>query len=218
MKEKFRAGMFLLMILIGTELVFSESIFDSVVWKKDSTQKNINLSYQKNKEDNLSFYKAEITLDISDGEIFFNNLLCFEKYPEIFPKMLVCRKINESSVPPHNGFYYFILDFRPLKNRDYIVNSRYFIEKNNNEKKYILEWFPVIDNSALVPENKSNMRVDFINGRWQIIEKNGKIKISVEYYNDFKVIGPKVIVNKIEKYSVINAVRDLIKYTLKTSD
>jgi hypothetical protein len=195
---------------------FSESIFDSVYWKKDFVEKNISLFFQNDSENKINFYKAEIVLDCAVGEIFYKSLTDFENYSKIFPKMIKFTKFENKPDIQNAGIYYCAINFRPLRNRHYFVDLYFNSDITAEKKKYVVEWKPVDENRFYdFDDNKKYLLVRKVYGRWQIIEENGKTKISVEYYNDFGVVGPKGIVQKIEKDSTVNAVKDIVKYVMK---
>jgi hypothetical protein len=197
--------------------LYSESIFNSIKWKMDYKENNITLYTNQDKDHKLNFYKAEIVLDISLEDNLYNNLIDFDKYHKIFPKIFIFKKVEQDSDNINSGIYYSLLNFSPLKNRGYYISVEYYVENSISNKKYVVEWQPVTDfkQSYMVDENC--IIVKLIYGRWQIIEMDGKIKLSVEYYNDFEVVGPKEMIFNVEKMITISALKDLIKYTMSSN-
>jgi len=195
---------------------FGESIFDSVKWTKDYEDKGISLFYQYDEKANINFYKAETVINTKNGDKFFTNLIDFNKYPQIFPKIFVSKIVEDFTDTIRSGIMYFDLNFCPFKNREYFVNYKYFTEETSKSKRYVVEWWPISDKKFSDPA-KNKVRVNLIYGRWQIVETDGKTKISVEYYNDFKVNGPSIIVQKIEKESTVDAIKNLLKFTFSNN-
>jgi hypothetical protein len=191
-----------------------DSIFNSVFWKKDYEVNNIILYSNPDKDHKLNYYKAETELDNAVGDKFYNNLIDFDKYQKIFSKIFFIKKIDPGDGDKDSGIYYSLLNFSPLKNRGYYVNLKYYTEDNSETKRYVVEWSPVTDFKKNFEVDPDCLFVKLVYGRWQIIENEGKIKISVEYYNDFQVPGPKAIIYNVEKSVTVNALKELIKYTL----
>jgi hypothetical protein len=162
----------------------------------------------------LNFYKAEIVLDNVLGDKFYNNLIDFDKYDKIFTKIFFFKKIEPVDGTDNSGIYYSLLNFSPLKNRGYFIKLKYYTEKSSAEKKYVIEWQPVTEFKKSYKADADSLNVKLIYGRWQIIESNGKLKISIEYYNDFEVVGPKEIIFEVEKSVTVNALKELVHYTM----
>jgi hypothetical protein len=210
--------MLILMVFLFDSSINARSIFDSVKWEKDKEKKNISIYICKDLEKKLNYYKAETVLENIEGNVFFNNLLDLNNYPQIFPKIIFFKDAGPSLSADSSGICYFRLNFAPLKNRDYYANFRSYKEESLSEKKYVIEWWPLSDNENSFEPESNFLRVKMVHSRWQITETENKIKISIEYYNDFKVIGPKPIIYAIEKDITFNALDDLIKYTKKKID
>ena len=128
---------FLLILLVMS--VSSDSIFNSIFWKKDYEVNNITLYSNLDKDHKLNFYKAETVLDNVLGSKFFNNLIDFDKYQDIFTKIFFIKKVENSDGNKNSGIYYSLLDFSPLRNRGYYVNLKYYTENSSTTKKYIVE-------------------------------------------------------------------------------
>jgi hypothetical protein len=130
----------------------------------------------------------------------------------IFPGIMTFKplKQNENTI-----LFYCQVSFFPLKNRDYFVGAKYFETENmQDNRKWTLEWFPVADN-PVIDDRKTDKfkRVKNINGRWIVQSlNNDKIKISVEYYNDWEVAVNNDIKIGVEKTTTVNALKNLLKY------
>jgi hypothetical protein len=110
---------------------------------------------------------------------------------------------------------YSLLDFHPLKNRDYYIIFEF--AANEKENEYFVEWYPAGEeykNTAGVEPTKKIVRVKNIYGRWKIKNADNKIKVSVEYHNDFELNIPKQITASFEKKSTVEALNNLISHTM----
>lgn len=188
-------------------------IFDKVQWFKVDEKDEISLFISTDKEKRINFYKAEKVIKDNNAYKFFLALLDFDNYPKIFPRTEVFQKVKE--VSENRYIIYSIIDFSPLKKRDYFILLEYYIEKSQNDEKYILQWYPICENEEIKIENKNYVRVETVYGRWSIVKNIEKIKISVEYYNDFKLNVPAAFRVPFEKESTIEALNNLISYSAK---
>lgn len=187
------------------------SIFDKVQWVKISEKKGITLYIQKNKNEKINFYKAEKILNSSNGEKLFKNLMDFDKYSKIFPRTIVYKKIKDIS--KNKYLMYCQANFKPFKNRDYYEIYEYSVENKNNIKEWTIEWYPLGAFPEKLPDKKGFVRVKVIYGRWKIIELDNKVKISVEYYNNYNLPVSKALSAPFEKSSAIEALNQIINYT-----
>lgn len=207
----------LFFLLIATLSYSKESIFDKVHWIKVEEKNSISLFMQKEKNSGTNYYKAEKTLNNCDSEAFFNSLLDFVNYPKIFPRTEVFDKIKK--IDKNCFIIYSVINFSPLKNRDYFIILEYDIEKKSeNSKKYIVQWRPLPNDEEkdLICTDKDYVRAKKVFGRWTVEEINNYTKISVEYYNDFNLNFSPLFTTPLEKKSTIEALNNLINYTLQS--
>jgi hypothetical protein len=189
----------------------SKSIFDKVQWIKIKEKNGITLYMQKNKNEKINSYKAEKILNSSNGEKLFKNLMDFDKYSKIFPRTIAYKKIKDIS--KNKYLMYCQADFKPFKNRDYYEIYEYSVENKNNIKEWAIEWSPLGSYPEKFPDKKGFVRVKVIYGRWKIIELDDKVKISVEYYNNYNLPVSKALSAPFEKSSTIEALNKIINYT-----
>ena len=111
--------------------------------------------------------------------------------------------------------FYSLINFSPLKNRDYFIELEYYSQKSTDGNNiYILKWTPY-DQADKFTVFYNIKRVKTIYGRWIIKElDNNDVYISVEYYNDFEINAPAYIMNAIEKKSTAKAIDNLLNYIM----
>jgi hypothetical protein len=198
----------LIFIFLNLFYIYSlETVFDNVKWQKISEVDGITLFIQENQNSKATFYKASKIINNAKINDIYNTLMDFDNYPEVFPKIIKFEK--KSIINPDKFIIYSIVDFTPLKNRDYYVELTSNKITSENKTTFIIEWHPA---QTLFPENIKYKRVLNINGRWTIKEGNdNNLIVSVEYFNDFEVSVLKSLIQNFEKKSTINAVKDLLK-------
>jgi hypothetical protein len=198
----------LTLIFLNIFFIYStETIFDNVNWEKVSEVDGITLYMQENKNSKATFYKASKIINNAKINDIFNTLMDLDNYPFIFHKIIKFEK--KFIINPDKFIVYSILNFSPLKNRDYYVELTRNKMIFDNKTTYIVEWHPT---QTVYPENKNYKRAFNINGRWILKEGNdNNIIVSVEYYNDFEIPALKSLIQNFEKISTINALKDLLK-------
>jgi hypothetical protein len=189
----------------------NNSIFNKVQWEKVSEKNGITLFMQKNKNEKINSYKAEKILTSNQGEKIFKNLMDFDKYIKIFPRTMAYKKIKDISKDKY--LLYCQANFKPFQNRDYYIVLEYSAAGKNNAKEWIIEWYPTASSLGKFPEAKGFVRVNYIYGRWKIIEANDKVKISVEYFNNYNLPVSKTLSVPFEKSSTIEALNQILKYS-----
>jgi hypothetical protein len=205
-----------LLILFSCYIIFSkESIFDKVDWQKVYESNGVSLSVQKDKSEKTNYYKAKKTIDGLKGDALFKNIIDFDNYSKIFPRTSVFKPVKELGENKH--IIYSSINFKPLKDRDYYIVFEYYTLNGNGSKQHIIEWQPAnTDDIKTDPPKKNCLRVKNINGRWVVKENDsGKTEISFETHNDFELTVPKSASYPYEINSTVEAVEDLISYTLK---
>ncbi len=209
MKPSLTIFILLYSFLILDDVFTEKSIFDSVEWELIKNEKNISLFMHYDALRILNYYRAETCIENKKGLDFFYNLIDFDKYPIMFPRTLLMKKVASG-----RNVYYVLLNFCPFKNRDYYVVMMQHMIDSQAGKEYILEWKPADSICEMPGENKNCLRLDLVYGRWRIVEKGSKTIISVEYLNDFKLNIPRPVLFEFEKKEIINALKNLLKYTL----
>lgn len=189
----------------------SKSIFDKVQWEKINEKNGITLYMQKNKNEKINFYKAEKILNSKLGEKLFKNLMDFDIYKKFFPRTMEYKKIKDISKDKY--LIYCQANFKPFKNRDYYKIFEFSVENKNNIKGWTIEWSPLGSFPEKFPDKIGFVRVKDIYGRWKILEINNKVKISVEYYNNYNLPVSKGLSAPFEKSSTIDALNKLINFT-----
>jgi len=190
----------------------SQSIFDSVKWIKDKKDDDIQLYYDENDISDLFYYKAVKIIKNVDAEILYEALTNFKEYPKIFPRTVF---FNVIKVLGNNQYIiHSKADFTPLKKREYYINLNCkIITKDDGNKKYILQWKPVRDIKAYNNHDNKSIIAEIVYGRWIVEELgNNRVLVSVEYHNDWKLSGPKMIIHGFQKDATIGAIKNLLKY------
>jgi hypothetical protein len=206
----------LLLTLFSSFIIFSkESMFDKIIWEKVYESNGVILCVQKDKNEKLNYYKAEKTVASAKSEDFFKNIIDFENYSKIFPRTTIFKQIKE--LGENKFIIYSSINFKPLKSRDYYIIFEYSVLNVNGNKQYIAEWYPVSSEDFKMDSPiKNHLRVKNINGRWIIKESgSGKTEIRFETHNDFELNVPKSAAYPYEINSTVDAIEDLINYTLK---
>ena len=203
---------FILIFILNFSINPDSFFFDNLNWKEEIKIKDTMIYSYKN-DDNIISYKAETIIKNHDAKLLYNTLLDFKNYPYIFPRTVTFEKKSELN---NNKFLiYSIMNFSPLKNRDYFIEVQYYAKKiNNDENIYIFQWEPYDEADKF--ESSNNMkRIKKTYGRWTIKElKNNNVYISVEYHNDFEVNAPTKLLNSIKKKSTAKAIDNLLNYLL----
>jgi hypothetical protein len=191
--------------------ISSKSIFNIVQWIKIKEKNNVILYMQNNKSDKINHYKSVRILNSNQGEKLYKNLMDFKNYSKIFPRTILYQKIKDIS----NGKYlmYCQANFKPFKNRDYYIILEYSITNENNKKEWVIEWYPVGANQEKFLVKKDFKRVEYLYGRWIILEAYNKTKISVELFNNFVLPVSKGLAASSEKSSAIEMIDQIVKYT-----
>ena len=161
--------------------------FDSLNWTYYKKSNDMDLFINReNKE--INAYRVKKTLFNLNGEELVKNIMNFENYSDIFPKTKKFKLIKE--IDKNCYLMYSIINFHPLKDRDYYIILNYDKVENNGQVIHTISWHPITENYKAFFDNKTkeNERVFFINGRWQIVEyEDGKLTISAEMYNNWKI-------------------------------
>jgi hypothetical protein len=189
-----------------------KSFFDKVQWVQIKGKKEVILYMQKNKFEKINSYKAEKTLTSKNGEKIFNTIMDFDKYKKIFPRTLAYKKIKEIS--KNKYLVYSQINFSPYKNRDLYKIFEYSIDNKNNIKEWTVEWSSVDSYKEKLPDVKEFVRVKEIYARWKILEINDKVKISVEYHNDYNLPVSKGLSEPFEKNAIIDALNKVINSSI----
>ncbi len=194
---------FIIFIIFSTSFFLNSqsNVFEKVAYSFDFQKDNIKLfSYMGDKP----YYKAETILDDINAEDIIKNITDFENYPQIFKKTIKFEVTGRE-----NELYkiHAVLNFNPIKNRDYYIKMR--VEKTKDTA--FIEWFTDESEHQIQPEYR---RVKFNYGRWTIksIDKN-KTYISIEYHNDWEIDKvPKNFLTMLEKNETMNSIRELTSY------
>ncbi len=187
-----------------------ETVFDSVQWNVESSVKDISLFY--NTDGKVSFFKAETIVDNLKSEEVIASLMDFKNYFDIFPKTYFFNPVKKYD--DHRYIVYTKLDFFPLKKRDAFLD----MSVNYLDKGILLNWEPATE-YVFTDFAEDSVRAERIYGRWYVQElEDLKVKISVEYSNDWKVTNiPNSLLVSIQKTTTADALRNLLKYVKKNT-
>lgn len=205
MMKQILSFMFILCFICQIES--ETSIFDKCEWKEHLLEDNIELYW--NTSSYPCFYKAETTINDSYYDDVLNTLLDFGNYKKIFPGT---EKFDVLEKQGNSFLIHCILNFFPLKNREYVICLKYFEQENN--PSMLIEWNSV--DNALARKflnNKKYKLIKSVNGRWKIFKTSeNKIMISLEYYNDWEIEADNDLMILLEKKSTITSMKNLLRY------
>lgn len=194
----------LLLCTVGYSL-FSLSIFDTISWKKVSHKNDVTLYMNNSRK--IYFYKAETELNGADAEQIYDTLMHFEDYDEIFSEKFNLKRVK--SMGERKLLLYAMLDISPMKIRDYYIELDYLAAGDT----FMIEWYPASDAHPLHRDKKKYKRVKDIYGRWTIKKlPGGRVYISVEYHNDWKVFVSQDILSYFEKKNTREAIGKILEY------
>ncbi|HOV14946.1 MAG TPA: hypothetical protein PK771_11720 [Spirochaetota bacterium] len=193
-------------------LLPSDFSFDTVNWTHN--KKSSNMELYINRDDCINAYKVERTLSNQKADKVVQNILDFKNYPNIFPRTKNFQLIKK--IDDNNYFIYALIDFFPMKNRDYYIILNYKKFEDDEKTTHIISWSPPSEEYKSYYENKTkeNERVNFINGRWKIIEyNNGDLYISGEIYNNWNINVSKSVLESFEKQNAFDMISNILEYT-----
>ncbi|OHD77052.1 MAG: hypothetical protein A2355_11650 [Spirochaetes bacterium RIFOXYB1_FULL_32_8] len=193
-------------------IISKNKSFDNIEWVQVDEKKDVLLFMQENTSEENNHYKAEKIINGNKGDQLYKNLTNFEIYPTIFPKTLLYKKIK--LISRNKYLVYCQINFKPFKNRDYYIVLQKRIQIKQNSKEWIIEWSPVSRLSGNLPDIKGFTRVTELSGRWKIIEKDNRTKISVELYNDFNLPVVKSFALPFEKTATFDTLNQLVNYSI----
>lgn len=186
------------------------TVFDNCKWQGHKKNEMIDLYWID--KGYPCFYKAETIVDGKYYDDIIGILTNFEKYPEVFSGTI---KFDVLEKKDNVFLIYCLINFFPLKNRDYLINAKYNEDTDDkNLKSWTLLWYPTGNgyNAGKVLNDKFK-HVKKVNGRWTVrMLDDNKLKISVEYHNDWEVDANKDIKISIEKTATVNALKNLLKH------
>ncbi len=202
-------------LFLSFSLFSSDFSFDSINWKYNKKSSDMDLYVYS--EESCNAYKVEKMITNFNAEKIAQNILDFENYQKIFPrqkKFDIVKKLNDNFF-----LIYGIIDFFPIKNRDYYVLFNYREIEDDEKKIYLITWYPATNEYKEYYEakTKENERAYFINGRWKIVDyKNGEVYISAEIHNDWRINVSKSVLEGFEKQNAFDMLANVLNYTKAT--
>lgn len=200
---------FIIFVFTSAGSLSSEGLFHNVNWKEDSTDNNVTLYYDYDKE--TPYYRAETVIRGIDAKQLYTILQDFNNYPDIFPKTVnfdLVKRLSDEEV-----IIYTQLNFSPMKNRDYYLKFTANDLSDSKSEFYRVAWSTFDDSGYKFSENKNCVRVSLVNGVWEIRQlDDDNVYVSVSYHNDWEIPISRRILNKFEKIETAKALKDLIIY------
>lgn len=200
--------------------MFSNSnLFDVNNWsvEKENKLKNTILYIYNDGNSPINFYRAEILVDGLSSETISNVIWDFENYKNVFMLVKFYKDLkitNENEKVAAGELIFF-----PYKNRTFCYYAKRR-ESNNeyNKKTIVIDWYGIKEEEALnyyTPSPKAHY-TGIINGRWHIIEQDDdKVKVTLEYYNDWETNLPMKFVHGIEKLQILINLETVVNYSKK---